>query len=252
MVRKVPWFVHIVQVMLWLLPLILSAPFIIVDGLRLWNQYFLAIVYGCVVGASVIMEEVLVLLFRRHFGLERRVQFDDENEEVDIPSFYSVETIDFIFSYKSKPSLVLHPIASGLLSFVSCFLLLPTILQETLHYSLVVIVFVIGWLTFCGALYSLSTRVPSETAIYRPVDLLGLRYYHRPLYIIALGSVFILTRLLVTCPSVYLGILYGALCLFPLGWVVGVLPPLDALLPWLMEQILARLLGGSPMATDLR
>ena len=61
-------------------------------------------------------------------------------------------------------------------------------------------------------------------------------------------------RLLVPTPTVdlYLKLLYGSLCLLPLGWLIGFLPPLDALIPWIMEQGLTRLMGGSPMATDLR
>ena len=60
------------------------------------------------------------------------------------------------------------------------------------------------------------------------------------------------SRLLLSQPSLYLQLLYAALSLFPLGWALGLLPPLDALLPWLAEQVLVRLLGGSPLATDLR
>lgn len=33
---------------------------------------------------------------------------------------------------------------------------------------------------------------------------------------------------------------------------MGILPPLDALFPWLAEQTLVLVLGGSPLATDLR
>lgn len=38
----------------------------------------------------------------------------------------------------------------------------------------------------------------------------------------------------------------------PLLWTLGILPPLDALFSWLAEQVLVLVLGGSPMATDLR
>ena len=38
----------------------------------------------------------------------------------------------------------------------------------------------------------------------------------------------------------------------PLLWILGILPPLDALFPWLAEQALVFGLGGSPLATDLR
>ena len=59
-------------------------------------------------------------------------------------------------------------------------------------------------------------------------------------------------RELVAVPYLYLQLLYACLCLMPVGWMIGVLPPLDVLFPWLMEQTLTRLLGGSPMATDIR
>jgi hypothetical protein len=35
-------------------------------------------------------------------------------------------------------------------------------------------------------------------------------------------------------------------------WILGTLPPLDALFSWTTEQVLIFGLGGSPMATDLR
>jgi len=38
----------------------------------------------------------------------------------------------------------------------------------------------------------------------------------------------------------------------PLLWILGILPPLDALFSWLAEQTLVLVLGGSPLATDLR
>ena len=38
----------------------------------------------------------------------------------------------------------------------------------------------------------------------------------------------------------------------PLLWTLGILPPLDTLFSWLAEQVLVLVLGGSPMATDLR
>lgn len=47
-------------------------------------------------------------------------------------------------------------------------------------------------------------------------------------------------------------LLYAVVCVLPLCWTLGVLPSLDSLLPWLMEQTLTRVMGGSHMATDVR
>ena len=52
--------------------------------------------------------------------------------------------------------------------------------------------------------------------------------------------------------DVFVGLLYAAVCLLPLAWLLGCLPPLDALLPWATEQALTHIMGGSHMATDLR
>ena len=38
----------------------------------------------------------------------------------------------------------------------------------------------------------------------------------------------------------------------PLLWVLGVLPPLEALLLWIGEQVHVFMLGGSPMASNIR
>lgn len=47
-------------------------------------------------------------------------------------------------------------------------------------------------------------------------------------------------------------LLYAATCVLPVGWLLGILPPLNALVLWLMEQALVILMGGSPLPTDAR
>ncbi len=59
-------------------------------------------------------------------------------------------------------------------------------------------------------------------------------------------------RCVVVSPVVYLQVIYSLLCLLPLAWTLGVLPPIEALLSWGLEQVLTRLLGGPTAATDLR
>lgn len=38
----------------------------------------------------------------------------------------------------------------------------------------------------------------------------------------------------------------------PLAWITGLLPPLDAFILWLFEQIHVFMLGGSPVSSDIR
>lgn len=52
--------------------------------------------------------------------------------------------------------------------------------------------------------------------------------------------------------SSYLIIPYVLHSVLPMLWPLGVLPPLDALVFWLMEQTLVHLMGGTAAASELR
>lgn len=47
-------------------------------------------------------------------------------------------------------------------------------------------------------------------------------------------------------------VLHVLFLFLPVLWALGVLPPLDALLLWGMEQVLVFGLGGSPMSSNFR
>lgn len=191
--RKVPCCVHVIQVCLWTLPLALAAPILVIDALVSWNQWLLALFYGCAVGAAVLIEGIVVHVLRRH--LQDPVCLDDDEEEDTVDITDVGEAVYFIFSPKKTPTLLIHPVVSALTGFVSCYLLLPSVISDSVS-SLVGVIFVslISWLVFCNALYSLSTRVPPETAVYRPTDPLGLAFLHRSFYILLVGLAFIILR----------------------------------------------------------
>ena len=195
-IRKLPWFIHVTQLVLWIAPLVLSIPFIILDALGVWNEYFLALVYGCIMGVSVLIVNVVVFLRRRQIKDTQmpRIEFDDEEESVNISSHFGIDAIDFIFSPKKIFS-ILHPFFSSLLSFVGCFVLFPSILQESVPIIGIVLISIFGWLTLCNAHYSLSTRPPHEIAVYRATDPLELRFIYRPFYVTITGGILILLRL---------------------------------------------------------
>lgn len=195
-VRRVPWYIHFVQGLLWILPLAFAVPFIIVDAHRLWNPYFLALVYACIVGVCVLVEGLVVVLLRwqwRH-RVGETPQYDDELDEVEIPSCFGLETVDFVFSRKRLSSVLLHPLVSGLLSFCSLFTLLPTVMKESLPTAGVVVVSLLGWFAFGMAHYSLAVRAPPETAVYRPVDPLELKFVNRPTHLLLICIVIIVLR----------------------------------------------------------
>ena len=178
-----------------MLPLALSVPFIVLDALRLWNQYFLALVYGCTMWLVVLVKGTAVTLLRWHWQQEGvSTEYDDESDDVIIPSCCGLETVDFIFSRKRLFSVIFHPIVAGVLCFAGNFVLLPTVLLESLPIAGVVVVSLIGWFSVCVAQYSLAVRAPPETAVYRPVDPLELKFLNRPFHVVLLGCVFITIR----------------------------------------------------------
>lgn len=122
-------------------------------------------------------------------------QFDDEQDDViEFNSYCSRAVVDFIFSSKRLHSLFLTPLVTGLLSFATCHLLLPSVLLENLPVSGVVFVSLLGWPTGCIACYSLCVRAPAEVAVYRATDPLELRFIAKPFYIIGLAVAFIVIR----------------------------------------------------------
>lgn len=194
-VRKVPFLIHLIQALLWLFPLICVIPFILLDALKVWNTYFLALVYGIMIGiSSASLEVLLFIIIQRHRGWEQRIQFDYESEEIYIPSICSIEAVSFIFELRQKSDIILRPIASGLVSFVGCYILFPTVLQETLPIPWTVVVCAIGWLVLPITHYSLMARAPPETAVYRATCPYVLRIHHRPLYILIIGICIIIIR----------------------------------------------------------
>lgn len=195
-IRRAPWPLHLLQLLLWFLPFLLCIPFVIVDALRLWNQYYTALVYGVAMGLySLALELLVVALRHRKGGLFTRTQYDDEQDDtIEIKSIFDRVGTDFIFSIKRVHSLIVHPFIVGLLSFASSFLLLPTVLLESLPVAGVVVVFIMGWYTVCSTSYSICIRAPPEVAVHRPTDPLELRFIMRPLYILILAAFFITIR----------------------------------------------------------
>ena len=195
--RKAPWYTHLIQLLLWVAPLLLCLPFIVLEAVGVWNRYYLATVYGCVMGGGVLVLGVTGACVRRRSQVVApsvaNAQLDDE-ESIDFSSCCELETFNFIFSKKKIHSLILHPLISGLFSFAGSLMLFPGVMQEAMHIAGVVVVSVTGWFALCNAHYSLSVSAPHETATYRPTDSLELRFLMRPFYVMATAAVFISVR----------------------------------------------------------
>ena len=203
--QRAPCYVHLCQLAIYVAPLALAVPFVVLDGLKVWNEYYLALVYAFIHTLTHFTLRIVVCCSRKssHVQEDARTerQLDDDDEDViEVTSCCSHSTLLFIFHFKSVPSLLLHSLLKyGLLSFTSSFVLLPRTLTSHLPLPGAVVVGIISWLVTCGVHYSLGVNTPHETAVYRPTDLLGLTPLMRPFYLIFCATVIIVVRFVHAC-----------------------------------------------------
>lgn len=193
--QKAPCYIHLLQFTLYLSPLILAIPFVILDALGVWREYYLALGYAFIHTLAIFTLVLGVWCIRRYTDIRNQdiPPFDDDT--IEVTSCCSYGTLSFIFQSKHIVFLLLHSLLfCGLLSFTSSFILLPRVLLEHLPLPGAVLVGITGWLVTCGAHYSLNVSGPHETAIYRPTDLLGLGPLLRPAYLLSSATAIITIR----------------------------------------------------------
>ena len=210
--QRVPWPLHLLQLSLWLSPLLLSLPFVVLEALSVWNRYLLALIYACVMVGGVSVVRVVEVCggywsrkqtapstsLGRVSRSSREVRpdgFSDE-EGFDTSTIGCCEqhSFEFLFGQRSIHSRLLHPLLSGVLCYGGCFMLFVGVMREVMHVSAVVVVFVCGWYTLCSAHYALVAGMPHETAIYRHGDPLELRLLARAVCVVVVTAVFIALR----------------------------------------------------------
>ena len=107
-----------------------------------------------------------------------------------------------------------------------------------------------GWFAVACAQYTLSVAPAPEPNEYRQDDRFELRAYMRALYAGAFVAFSLASE---SYPSLELAnnVLRVVFCCLPALWLAGVLPPLDVLPFYLVEQCHILLLGGTPHENDL-
>ncbi|KAG7168229.1 Pecanex-like protein 4-like [Homarus americanus] len=112
---------------------------------------------------------------------------------------------------------------------------------------------ILGLLTVSVGVWPLIGGSPPEPATFHPLswDLPGLS---RPAHMLTCVLIHLISRMY---PEMHWLLLLDGLChvlfaLCSLLWLLGILPPIDAYILWILEQWLVVALGGSPMSSSLR
>uniref|UniRef100_A0A3Q3JH26 Pecanex-like protein n=1 Tax=Monopterus albus TaxID=43700 RepID=A0A3Q3JH26_MONAL len=253
-----PPYVYVNQAVLFLTPWLFGGIGTLLCQLQLLQELHGAVFSGMLMFGAAAGVQALALYAARRRGTVERLGAPNilvDEEEVEFTHCVSPETVRFIVPGKKFGlNVVLHTVLAGVLcGFGTWYVFLGrlTALYSSIGVSLVV--FVLSWVTLCIAEYSLIVNTATETATFQAQDTYEIAPLTRPLYILMFISVDLADRFSGPFPELQLAsqVLHVLFVFLPLLWALGILPPLDALLLWGMEQALVFGLGGSPMSSNL-
>ncbi|XP_071482865.1 pecanex-like protein 4 [Diadema antillarum] len=251
-----PAYVYIIQLTVFLLPWIIGGILTAVVEVGPLSAHVGYYIYGACMVVYVLAVQLTSLVVQRRattVAAFHNTNVLAEEDEVDFDSCCGFETLKFALPTKRfKINIVLHALVSGPVCALGFWYLLPSTLQPLYgNVGATVILYIFGWLTLCVVQYPLTVASPPEPALFRAIDTLELLPLMRPFYALVCFLVHLAYKFY---PSLLLTnqILHVVYIFLPMLWCMGTLPPLDALVLWLMEQALVHFLGGSQMAGDVR
>ncbi|XP_066282417.1 pecanex-like protein 4 isoform X1 [Branchiostoma lanceolatum] len=252
-----PAYVYINQLLLFVFPWVISGVFTAVVELTTLDVSVGYYSVGGIVAAFVLIAQSISFVVRRRGATVTRLDIQNilaEDDEVDFESCCGVETVEFVLPGKKYvANIVLHALLSGVMCGYGFWYLTPVTLNSlyNTNTAATVLLYIFGWLTVCTAQFSLTAAPPPEPATFRAQDVYEITPLMRPFYVCVFLTFDLVARFYITFSGVN-QVLHVVFIFLPLFWVLGLLPPLDALFPWLAEQVLVLALGGSPAAGDIR
>ncbi|XP_060781122.1 pecanex-like protein 4 isoform X1 [Neoarius graeffei] len=256
-----PPYVYIHQVVLFFMPWLLGGMGTLLFQLRVMDDSSAGILSGGLMLAFGAALQTLSQWVARRTGAVQRLAVGHnvmaDEEEVEFTQCAGPETVRFVAPGKRfMANVVLHTALAGAMCGFGTWYLLPDRLSAIFgNIGAVVLVFALGWVTLCIGEYSLIINTAAETATFQPQDTYEITALTRPLYIFGFVAVDLALRCVgrgVAELQVASQVMHVLFLLLPVLWALGMLPPLDALIFWIMEQSLIHTLGGSAMATNCR
>ncbi|XP_038631726.1 pecanex-like protein 4 isoform X2 [Scyliorhinus canicula] len=253
-----PPYIYVNQIILFLIPWVFGGVGTVLYQLNALEDYWASILSaGLMLLAAFIVQGMNLWVRQKNMTVEAFSSGNTlaDEDEFDFSSCAGPETIKFIIPGKKYLiNAVFHSVLAGALCGLGTWYLLPNRLMILYaNTGATVVLFVFGWVTVCIGEYSLIINTAVETATFQPQDMYEINALTRPLHIFAFIAVDLAYRFTGNSTLLQINqILHIIFVFLPVLWAVGILPPVDALFLWLLEQILEFGFGGSPMATNLR
>ncbi|NWI76804.1 PCX4 protein, partial [Dryoscopus gambensis] len=254
-----PPYVYVNQIILFLTPWLWGGVGTLLYQLGVMKDYCTAALSGALMFVTALALQMTNLYAKQKTVTVERMQIQNtltDEDEFEFSSCVGSETVKFIIPGKKYIiNTVFHSLLAGVLCGLGTWYLLPN--RITLLYSNIggtVVIFVFGWVTICIGEYSLIINTATETATFQALDTYEITALMRPFYIFVFIAVDLAHRFAVNAPILEQTnqILHILFLFLPFLWAMGILPPLDALFLWGMEQLLEFGLGGSPMSSNTK
>ncbi|NXR40060.1 PCX4 protein, partial [Zosterops hypoxanthus] len=254
-----PPYIYVNQLILFLTPWLWGGVGTLLYQLGVMRDFCTAALSGGLMFVTALALQLTNLYAKQKTVTVERMQIQStltDEDEFEFSSCVGSETVKFIIPGKKYIiNTVLHSLLAGVLCGLGTWYLLPN--RITLLYSNLggtVVIFVLGWVTICIGEYSLIINTATETATFQALDTYEITALMRPFYIFIFIAVDLAHRFAVNAPLLEQTnqILHILFLFLPFLWAMGILPPLDALFLWGMEQLLEFGLGGSPMSSNTK
>uniref|UniRef100_A0A8C8RAC6 Pecanex-like protein n=1 Tax=Pelusios castaneus TaxID=367368 RepID=A0A8C8RAC6_9SAUR len=254
-----PPYIYVNQIILFLTPWVLGGVGTLLYQLGIMKDYYAAALSGGLMLVTALILQMTNLYARRKTVTVERMPIQNtlrDEDEYEFSGCVGSETVKFIIPGKKYiVNTIFHSFLAGVMCGLGTWYLLPN--RITLLYSNIggtIVIFVFGWVTVCIGEYSLIINTATETAAFQALDTYEITALMRPFYIFVFIAVDLAHRFTVNIPFLEQTnqILHIIFPFLPFLWALGILPPLDALFLWGMEQVLEFGLGGSPMSSNRR
>ena len=286
---KIPCQVYLVQILLFVIPFLIGGIFILISDTNSLERRYASITAALIfLFYLIVMKLSLTFVSNRaylneHKKKEKKIpndptnsKFNNSQSKIIFKETNEFDSINFIFSsipicvtkidkkvkldkwklFNCILRIVVDSLIAGFIMF--CGVHFESIVYlQTINFSVggSVCVFIFNWIVLSLTLYALCIRAPAETAIYQPYDSLNIQYYTRAFYVICFQLVEIVYNFAPSNAQIpILAIFWLKIILngLPIAWLLGILPPLDGVIFYFLEQCYIHLYGGSAASTNLR
>eukprot|EP00794_Sanderia_malayensis_P019841 gene19841-21783_t len=255
-----PIYIYFLQLLFFLVPLLIASLLTIPAETNPDLRIAFSYVYGALMFSIMLLTHGSLLLMERksscnetNIPKSKELSLDESDTELQLQKCCSMQTLQFIIQKKRYYfNIFFHALIGGIVDGVVFQFLLPSRTNAAFgNYTASIVYFIISWFVVCIGQHCLLGQTPPEPAQFRTTDHFDLSPLMRPFYVGCFAIVGLIAIFEPSTSSVDFA-LRIAFPFLPLIWTLGILPSLDSLFAWLGDQVLVQLLGGSPMANDVR